>query len=524
MGNAAHDWVACHSGRHPHAPALSCVETGVCVTWGELEERVSRLAYVLRADFGLQPRDRVALIAENDTRIFELQFACMRAGLILVPLNWRLAVGEMITLMKDAAPKLLVHDATWRGTADVIAAALHIGSRIAWDDAPAPSDYADAIRSSAGVMRGLVHDEADITHVLYTSGTTGLPKGAMCSQGTLKHHALNLAQTSRVAERGAHHLNIVPLFHAGALNVYSNPTLYWGGHVTTTRRFDAANTLRLLTDPEAGITHLCGVLQMYEQITALPEFAHATFPTLRTALFGGWGPRTRWVHETWRKRGFFLQLSYGSTETGPLVSVLEDGAELASANCSGSVMASTRLRLVDHAGNDVSQGEVGEIWVKGPAITPGYWNRPKEDYFDGDWFKTGDCARADQNGRLYIVDRLREVYRSGGENVYPAEVELVLSQLPQVKEVAIIPVPDDRWGEVGLAVIEPQAGATVTLDLLLAHVQDKLGRFKWPKYLVTIQEMPRSATLKIDRGALKKAFVSAPRAADTGKAPHSAAG
>lgn len=505
-----HDWVAYHAARRPNAPALTDIARGVTETWGELEDRVGRLAFLLREHFGLQPQDRVAMIAENDIRIFELQFACMRAGLILVPMSWRLAVGEMVTLAKDAAPKLMICDTAWRETGDTVADTVGIGPRLLWSDTIAESPYDALIAEAPGAMPGGSHDEDTITHILYTSGTTGLPKGALCSQGTLKHHALNAAQTSRLSERGVNHLNIVPLFHAGALNTYSNPALYWGGQVTTTRRFDPTETLRLLTDPGVGITHMCGVLQMYELVTALPEFAEATFPALRTALFGGWGPKTVWVHQTWQDRGFFLQLSYGSTEQGPLVTVLEEGRELALKNCSGTVMSGTELRLVDADGNDVPDGEVGEIWTRGPAITPGYWNRPREDYFSGDWFRTGDCARKDEAGRLYIVDRLREVYRSGGENIYPAEVELVLAGMPGVKEVAVIAVPDDRWGEVGMAIIEPQPGATVTLDMLLAHADGKLARFKQPKHMAIIDEIPRSATLKIDRGALKKAYNAAP--------------
>lgn len=505
-----HDWVAYNASVHPETPAATSVERGVTLTWGELERRVGRLSASLLQRYGLAPGDRVALIAENDVRIFELQFACMRAGLILVPINWRLALGEMVTLMRDAEPRLLISDDTWKTTADALAEAIPFEARLAWSDTPGTSEYDELIETADCVLPGGMYDADTLTHILYTSGTTGLPKGALCSHRSLQAQALNLAHTSRMAERGNHHLNIVPMFHAGALNTYSNPTLYWGGQVTTVRRFDAAVALRLLTDPEVGITHLCGVLQMYEMITALPEFERATFPTLRKALFGGWGPSTRWVHETWRKRGFFLQLSYGSTECGPNVCILDENEELASRNCSGNIVASTEVRLVDRDGADVPQGEVGEIWVRGPAITPGYWRRPKEDYFQGDWFKTGDCVRADEAGRLFIVDRLREVYRSGGENIYPAEVELVLSQAPNVKEVAVIAVPDTRWGEVGLAVIEPHAGATVTLDMLLSYAEGKLGRFKLPKHMVTIETMPRSATLKIDRAALKKAYSAAP--------------
>jgi len=504
------DWVAYHGIRQPHAPALTCVERGNTLTWGELDRRVGRLAYLLRHRFGLAPRDRVAMIAENDTRIFELQFACMRAGLIFVPVSWRLSLGEIVALAKDAEPRILFHDDMWRERAEELADAVGIETRIRWSDDVAESPYDAMLGEPGETMPGAIHDEEEITHILYTSGTTGLPKGALCSWGTLKHHAINSAQTSRTGERGNHHLNIVPLFHAGGLNTFSNPVLYWGGHVTTTRRFDPEVTLRLLTDPGIGITHLCGVLQMYELVTALPAFEQATFPALRTGLFGGWGPKTVWVHQTWQDRGFFLQLSYGSTEQGPNVTVLDGGRELALCNCSGFTNPGTDLRLVDSDGQDVPQGEVGEIWTRGPAITPGYWNRPREDYFSGDWFRTGDCGRLDEAGRLYVVDRLREVYRSGGENIYPAEVELALSDAPGVQEVAVIALPDDRWGEVGMAIVEPKPGSVVTLDALLAHADGKLARFKLPRHFATVEVMPRNATLKIDRPALKKAFGAAP--------------
>lgn len=505
-----HDWVAYHGARRPDAPAVTCVERDVTVSWGELDRRVGRLAHLLRDHYGLQPQDRVAMIAENDTRLFELQFACMRAGLIFVPMSWRLALGELVTLAKDAEPGIILYDDAWAELAEGLADAAGIACRLRWSDDPARSDYDRLIDETDGFIPGRSHDEDQITHILYTSGTTGLPKGALCTWGTLKHHALNTALTARLAEPGTHHFNMVPLFHAGGLNTMSNPALYWGGQVTTVRRFDPEVALRHLTDPDIGITNLCGVLQMYELITALPAFAEATFPALRAGLFGGWGPKTVWVHQTWQDRGFFLQLSYGSTEQGPNVSILEGGRDLALLNCSGPIVPGTELRLVDPQGNDVPQGEVGEIWTRGPAITPGYWNRPREDYFSGDWFRSGDCGRLDEAGRLYVVDRLREVYRSGGENIYPAEVELVLSDAPGVKEVAVIAVPDDRWGEVGMAIVEPQPGATVTLDGLTAHIDGKIARFKYPRHLATIDEMPRNVTLKIDRPALKKAYGGAP--------------
>jgi fatty-acyl-CoA synthase len=508
MHHIVRDRVAYHSSRRPTAPALSDLEQNTSLTWGQLEARVAALAHVLRERMGLRDGERVALISDNDTRVFELQFACMRAGLILVPLNWRLTTYELTQLLKHAEPSALVSDAVWADKADELSAALGIGNRLAWGGERGIPDYEEAISAADGIPAPPTYDPDSITHIMYTSGTTGLPKGAMCSHGSLMWHAINLAQTSRMAEAGGHHLNMVPLFHAGGLNVYSNPMLFWGGHVSTINRFDPALVLDILTDPDQAVTHLCGVLQMYELITALPQFGDARFPALRAALFGGWGPQTRWVHEQWRNRGFFLQLSYGATEIGPNVTILEHGAEQASRNSSGPVVPFTELRLVDPDGTDVPQGNVGEIWVKGPAVTPGYWGRPREEFFDGDWFKTGDCGRFDEHGHLFVVDRLREVYRSGGENVYPTEVETVLAEIPEIKELAVIGVPDARWGEVGLAVVVPNAGVEVTLDTLLAYGSAKLAKFKLPKHIAVVDELPRNVTMKIARDQLRQQYAS----------------
>jgi fatty-acyl-CoA synthase len=457
----------------------------------------------------LHTGDRVALISENSTRVFELQFACMRLGLILVPLNWRLTTHELIQLLSDSEPSALVHDSVWEQKANELSAALGIVKRLAWDCTAGVIDYEEATDAADGVAAPPEYDPDTITHIMYTSGTTGLPKGAMCSHGTLMWQAVNLAQTSRMAESDGHHLNMVPLFHAGGLNVYSNPMLFWGGHVSTINRFDPSLVLDILVDEQQAVTHLCGVLQMYELITALPQFAEARFPKLRAALFGGWGPQTRWVHEQWRDRGFFLQLSYGATEIGPNVTILQDGAEQANRNSSGPVVPFTELRLVDPDRRDVPQGAVGEIWVRGPAITPGYWGRSREEFFEDDWFKTGDCGRLDEHGHLFVVDRLREVYRSGGENVYPTEVELVLSEMPGIKEIAVIGVPDERWGEVGLAVVAPAVGAEISLEALVAHGSAKLAKFKLPKHIALVDELPRNVTLKIARDQLRAEY--APR-------------
>jgi fatty-acyl-CoA synthase len=284
--------------------------------------------------------------------------------------------------------------------------------------------------------------------------------------------------------------------------------LYWGGRVSTVRRFNAEQTLQLLTDPELGVTHLCGVLQMYEWITALPAFQTAEFPTLRTALFGGWGPSAAAIARSWAARGLAVQLSYGASELGPNVSVLSRADPAAAERgTSGTILPLTAVRLVDADGVDVPTGSPGEIWVRGAGVTPGYWGQPRDDYFEGDWFRTGDAGQMDAAGHLYIVGRVKEMYRSGGENVYPAEVEKVLAQAPGVAEIAILGVPDDKWGETGLAAVVAEPGATVTLEQLRAFADGQLARFKLPTALIVLDELPRSATEKISRPQIREQWI-----------------
>jgi fatty-acyl-CoA synthase len=249
---------------------------------------------------------------------------------------------------------------------------------------------------------------------------------------------------------------------------------------------------------------------MYEWITALPAFQTAEFPTLRSSLFGGWGPSAAAIARSWAARGLAIQLAYGASELGPLVSVLaRPDPEAAERGTSGTVLPHTALRLVDDDGMDVPTGSPGEIWVRGSGITPGYWGQSREGFFEGEWFRTGDAGELDEAGYLYIVGRVKEMYRSGGENVYPAEVEKVLAEAPGVAEIAILGVPDDKWGETGLAAVVAEPGATVTLEQLREFADGRLARFKLPTALMLLDELPRSTTDKISRPQIREQWVKA---------------
>jgi len=505
------DWVAEHARHRGGDIAVVDLDTGESRTWGQLEDRVARLAHVLAQRYGVGRGDRVALIAENGVRVFEVQFACMRLGAVLVPLNWRLTVPELAELVSDADVSVLVHDASWSAVAGELRGYLRTDQTLGWGHSTADqstgNEYDAAIETATGEVNGGELDPDAVTHLLYTSGTTGQPKGVLCTNRTLLTQAQNLAHRSRMAERGAHHLNIVPLFHAGGLNVFTNPMLYWGGRVSTVRRFEPATTLRLLTDPELAVTHLCGVLQNFEWLTDLEAFPGVDFPTLHTVLFGGWGPSAARIYRAWAGQGIWVQLSYGASELGPNVSVLAGGDPgAADRGTSGTPLPHVRIRLVDAEGVDVAPGGVGEIWVAGPGVTPGYWRTPRETVFVDGWFRTGDAGRLDEAGHLHVVGRVVERYRTGGENVYPAEVEAQLAGAPGVAELAVLGVPDPKWGETGLVALVPSGTVAPTLEDLRAFAEGRLARFKLPTRLLVLDALPRSTTEKISRARIREIY------------------
>jgi fatty-acyl-CoA synthase len=505
MEIAAHDWVAFHAAHRPDAPALRRAEDGATTTWAELDDRVGRAAAALR-ERGVEAGDRIALITENDPRVFEIQFAAMRLGALFVPLNWRLTVHELAEICLDADPAVLVHDEIWAEVAAQVAEKAQIPRRFTWNTADADGEYETALGAAAPLGPRVEARHSDPTHILYTSGTTGRPKGALSTHGTLVWQALNTAHTTGYAEQNCHHLNQMPLFHAGGLNVMANPILYFGGVVTTMRRFDPAAVLAAWADSTPPVTHFAAIPLMYQAIQAQPGFADADLTHLRHLIVAG-AIGTPELFRFWSARGLPLQPQYGGTEMGPMVFALDHEAEhqdKAEAGSTGRGAMHTEIRIVDPAGNDVPDGEVGEIWLRGPSVTVGYWCKQRTDFFTDDWFRTGDAARRDPDGYYYLAGRTKEMYKSGGENVYPAEVENVLSLHPAVADIAVVGVPDERWGEVGMAVVV--AAAEVTLDDLVAFAADKLARFKLPKRLAVVPELPRNVTGKVNRDALREQY------------------
>jgi fatty-acyl-CoA synthase len=501
-----YDWIIHHAARRPQQVAIHDLHSQRRLTYRDLDQRCDRLAAHLAA-LGVGRGDRVALLAANGPEYFELQFACGRIGAVMVPLNWRLAVPELQYILGDAAPKLLMHDAEFAVAAAALQASCAIPHTLQIGAGAAGSPYERALASaSASVPRAVVtHD--DISTIMYTSGTTGHPKGAIITHGMTFWNCVNLGIPALIGPDTVQ-LVVLPLFHTGGLNCYANPALHAGGTIVIMRAFDPGAALDAISDPALGITHFFAVPAPYQFMMQHPAFAGADLSRLRIAGVGG-APCALAILEAWAARGVPLVQGYGMTETSPGTAMLDAADAVRKVGSAGKPLLHTEVRIVDEAGRDVPANVIGELWTRGPNITPGYWNNPDatvQSFTDG-WLHTGDAAKLDEDGFIWIVDRWKDMYISGGENVYPAEVENVLYQLPQIAEAAVIGVPDARWGEVGKAVIALKAGEALDEAAVIGHCLTRLAKFKVPQSVTFVDVLPRNATGKVLKRDLRARFV-----------------
>ncbi len=506
MSTPSYDWIAHHAATRPDQVAQLDLASGRSFTYAEMNDRTGRLARALATDFGVGPGDRVAVLAHNDTNFFEVQFACWKLGAIFVPLNWRLAGPELEYILGDCTPTVIATDGDFVTEATRLARQCGIPHVMSWGPGSADvAGYEDVIADAAHLEGVTTNTHDTIVTIMYTSGTTGRPKGAEITQGMVFWNAANCVEFFGLGSTMTN-LAFLPLFHTGGLNVFANPAFHFGGRNLVMKTFDPAATLDALTDPELGVTHFIGVPANYLFMSQVPRFDSATFPTIESAAVGG-APTPVALIETWAAKGLALQQAFGMTETSPLVTALKPEDCAVKLGSAGLPAMHCEVRIVDEDGRDVAAGEMGELWVRGPNITPGYWNRPEataEAFVDG-FLRTGDAARVDEDGFVYIVDRWKDMYISGGENVYPAEVEAVIFQLPEVGEVAVIGVPDEKWGEVGRAVVVPREGCSIEAAAVINHCRSNLARFKVPHSVVFVDEIPHNATGKVLKRELREA-------------------
>jgi fatty-acyl-CoA synthase len=504
-----YDWIAHHAHRRPKRLAINDLQTNRKFTYADLHRRADQLAGWLAAR-GIGKGDRVALLAPNCAEYFELQFACGRLGAIMLPLNWRLTVPELEYILGDSTPRLLIHDKSFAQQAQALAKNL-----LEIDPESPNGAYERALATAAKPPAPVPLTHDDIGMIMYTSGTTGHPKGAIITHGMVFWNAVNLGIPALISPQTVQ-LVILPLFHTGGLNCYANPVLHAGGTILIMRTFEPGQALDYISDKSLGITHFFGVPAPYQFMMQHPKFQGADLSRLKISGVGG-APCALAILEGWAARGVALVQGWGMTETSPAGTMLDAADAIRKVGSAGKAMMHTAIRIVDEAGKDVAQGDIGELLIKGPNITPGYWNKPDATaaaFTDG-WLHTGDACRIDEEGFVYIVDRWKDMYISGGENVYPAEVENVLFQLPQVADAAIIGVPNERWGEVGMAIIVKKSGQKLEEGDVIRHCLGKLAKFKVPQSVAFVDVLPRNATGKVLKRELRTQFVGQDRPAIT---------
>jgi len=481
--------------------AIACIDaaSGERFTYAEIDRRVGQCAGLLHAKLGDPVGCPVAILARNSIDQVVLFMACQRAGAIFQPLNWRLTGAELAVLLADAASGLLVVDDEFREQADVAVGASGVSLQQLSSEA-----FGRAIDAATAAEPIALGEDAPCT-LLYTSGTTGKPKGVIVTRSGAFHAALNLAVVGEVNPASVL-LSDAPMFHTVGLFAVTRSTLTFGATLVVSDRFIPAQTLARLSDPALGVTHYFGVPQIASALLNAPEYATADLSRLK-AFFTGGAPLPPPLVEAFMRDGVTLVNGYGASETGTALHMpLDPDATRAHCGSVGFPAPAVSVRIVDQEGRDVPDGEDGELWLKGPAVTPGYWrNTPAtQAAFVEGWFKTGDAARRDPNGMYRLIDRWKDMYISGGENVYPAEVEAALLAHPHVQDAAVVGAPHARWGECGVAFVVLHPGAAPVEGALIAHCDGRLARYKWPSEVRFLAEVPRNASGKIRKDDLRR--------------------
>ena len=493
-----YDWISKWAIYYPDKIAIKEYETGRTLSYKQLNNVANYLSNYFLNELKLKTGDRVVILAENSLEHIVLFSVAQKTGLILVPLNYRLAPRELDYQLNDSEPQLIITEKKYLENVSALKSFQIISNKLNLD-----------------VLIDIVENEKDKNHffdsiedfdenhpvfILYTSGTTGLPKGALYTHKMLFWNSINTALRLDITSNDRS-ISCTPMFHTGGWNVIPTPFLHHGAYVCLMKKFDPAIVLKLLEEEKA--TMFMAVPTMLSMMAQSPDFYKVDLSSVKYFIIGG-EPMPLPLIEVWHKKGVPIRQGYGLTEVGPSVTSLHQDDAVRKMGSIGKINFYLKYKIVDDNGNEVKQGEVGEFILKGPSVTPGYWKNPTAtgESLKNGWFYTGDLVREDEEGFLYVVDRKKNMFISGGENVYPAEIEKFLYTHPLIQEVAVIGVPDEKWGEVGKAYIKLKEGASISPDEFKKYCEGNLARYKIPKYFEIIEEIPKSETGKISKKAL----------------------
>jgi fatty-acyl-CoA synthase len=485
----------------PQKPALRF--EGEMLTYAAFNGRIAQTARALKSELGVNKGDRVAILSLNRPDYLVLLYACARLGAILVPLNWRLAVAEQLFILSDAAAKVLVLEQAFAEILPALAEAGPETKIVGLDFAPSHGTTFESLLSlgSGNGRNPNTHLSCPLL-IVYTSGTTGRPKGAVLRQEALLWNAA-MSQHMHDLTSDDHVLTVLPLFHVGGLNIQTTPALHHGATVTIHRRFTPHNALATISRDRPTLIVL--VPATIQAITDHADWATTDLSSLR-AISTGSTVVPQFLMDRFIARGVPVLQVYGSTETSPIAVYTRLGGDLSREGSTGLPGLHCDVAVVDDTGNELPPEMPGEIVVRGPNVFCEYWGNEsatREALHDG-WYQTGDIGRRDAAGYFWVHDRKKNLIISGGENIYPAEVERVLNEHPDVSDCGVIGRPDGRWDEVPIAYVVRRSGCSVDAEGLKAHVQTQLARFKVPRDIVFVNDLPRTALGKVQHFMLRQ--------------------
>jgi fatty-acyl-CoA synthase len=504
-------WVKRWSELHPHKTAI--IFEGNRISYLQLHEKVHSTCCWLQS-IGIEKGDRVAIMLNNCPEFIELFLACSTLGALFVPVNYRLAAPELDYTLANSRPRLFVFGDEFAETVlslnlnnrrplmllACVPECLHGGDIM---------DYHGGVEAYSGqrpflsdLMAPAVPEEPHV--IMYTSGTTGQPKGAVLSHRKTFFNCLN-ADIFFKLHFDDIMLIVLPLFHSGGLFIQASPVIYKGATMVLHKQFDPHSTYKDIR--EYRVSKFLGVPTIYKSLVKANTEQKADLSSLKVCAIGG-EKLTPELMAQFKEAGFSLRQIMGQTETSILLWAHEEDVRRKPGSV-GKPVFHAEVRVVDRAGRPCQTGQVGEIVVRGSIMMTEYWQDPvrSEETIRGGWLHTGDLARMDEDGYFYLVDRVKDMYISGGENVYPAEVERVLRKHEAVEDIAVVGVPDETWGEVGYAFVIPKPGVKLASDDLINFCDGQLAHYKWPRKVLFAEDFPRTALGKVRKTELKQKYL-----------------
>lgn len=487
----------------PEREALVFVPTGERLTYGELDAKATAVAVALVEGLGLAKGDRIGLLAHNSIEFLDVFFAAAKSGIVVVPLSTRATAHELEPIVCDSGMRALAFGPELGSLAGELDEQCDLESLVALDQAPLErsislSSLVERAHGSPRVFEPCAPD--DLYALLYTSGTTGKPKGVMIPHRMVAWNGYNTTVCWDLHADDRSPI-FTPLYHAGGLGAFLMPIIAAGGTIVLHRGFDSEEVWKTIESEKCTV--VLGVPSIWKMLLESPLFPTVDLSSIRWLISGG-APLPVWIIEAYQKRGVVFKQGFGMTEVGVNCFSMTVEDSFVKQGSIGRPMLYTAARLVGEDGAEVPVGEVGELHLRGPHVSAGYWQNPEATaaaYLEDGWFRTGDSARRDADNFFYIAGRKKEMFISGGVNIYPAELEAELLQHPHVRDAAVIGVEDERWGEVGVAFVV-RATEDVDESALVAFLEGRLSRYKVPKRWIFVDALPRTPYGKVEKGKL----------------------